>query len=368
MTSGAGPTSRDDLDVPSGNGVAEYALSRRRFLGALTAIAGASLLPGLSACGTDQPAPATASPMPVGPTPAPTATPITSNPAYAALRELQAVLRASPEHLRQRAEEIAATRDLDAIAEFVRTEIAVLPSAPGRDPLTDSPFGARGTLRAAAGTLRDRIEVAAWMLERAGIAATRAQMARPDQLDAATLYAAQNRRFEADVDRIASIAANAGFPIEVPATEVDPAPFTGEVDSLVDQLSGLVPADLRSAMGAALDLPASIPILQVDSAAGPAWVLAIGGEGVRRDPPPGLYLSLADPASPPVEVVVEAVMRPPRGQFADTGVVHELVRGTWTSGTSPADSSASASRRLAIRPVWCSCRQTPQRPGSRRSG
>lgn len=93
--------------------------------------------------------------------------------AYDAWREMLAVLRDSPDHSYARADRIAQTADPQAIFEYVRDEIAMLPPSPGSffDAENAVRWGARATLRGGAGTPRERAELLRALLMRASIEA-----------------------------------------------------------------------------------------------------------------------------------------------------------------------------------------------------
>jgi Transglutaminase-like superfamily len=168
-------------------------LSRRdllRMLGALgvTSIAGLSL----EACTKTSPEctkPNSSPPLP-----------ITSPPTLAQLRTL---IRSSPDHLQARAEEIVATRNPKCIAEFVRDHIAVLPGFQANDDgVFTSRWGIEGTVRAGAGTLRDRAELMMALLGAAGIPAKVRQIDTPSGLTAKELYRPLSHEFSVGEDSL----------------------------------------------------------------------------------------------------------------------------------------------------------------------
>lgn len=87
---------------------------------------------------------------------------------------LSARLQESPDHREARAAALIEAGNAEAIIDFVRDEIGVLPlneldSTTRQD--RHGWFGARGTLRGGVGTLRDQTELLAWMLTEAGFEA-----------------------------------------------------------------------------------------------------------------------------------------------------------------------------------------------------
>lgn len=89
-------------------------------------------------------------------------------------REVRDVARQSPGHLPARADDVVATHDPAAIHAFVRDEIATYP--PARDEtyglVSATRWGTRATLRAGAGTMREKAELLRELYERAGLTAT----------------------------------------------------------------------------------------------------------------------------------------------------------------------------------------------------
>jgi hypothetical protein len=148
-----------------------FTVTRRRFLaGASWSVAAI-----VAACGGPKPTPA---PSGGQATPAATggvvATPAPSSPppkgSRDAWEELRRAVRGSPDHLPAEAERLVAAGDPDAIIAFVRDAITTYPAAddgPG-DVIGRWRYGVRGTLRGGAGTPRDKAELLADLLTRAG--------------------------------------------------------------------------------------------------------------------------------------------------------------------------------------------------------
>ncbi|HEX7672374.1 MAG TPA: hypothetical protein VF395_22425, partial [Polyangiaceae bacterium] len=92
---------------------------------------------------------------------------------FARLRALRAALEKSPDHLRARADQAVATADPQKIFEFVRDAIAVVPPFDAIESIeTAIRFGVGNVLRSGVGTPRERAELLAALLGRAGLTAS----------------------------------------------------------------------------------------------------------------------------------------------------------------------------------------------------
>src|SRR5271167_4905985 len=81
------------------------------------------------------------------------------------LRSLRDLIRSSPDHLSARAAQVIAAKDFTGAVRFVRDQIAVLPPRVSTDDAVGGVrWGPDGTLRAGAGTQRERIELLNAML------------------------------------------------------------------------------------------------------------------------------------------------------------------------------------------------------------
>lgn len=93
---------------------------------------------------------------------------------YDAWREMQQVLRRSPDAVPARAEALVAAKDLNGLFVLVRDDVALLPTTPtGFDDAARAiRWGPEATLRGQAGTPRERAELLRLLAERAGFPAT----------------------------------------------------------------------------------------------------------------------------------------------------------------------------------------------------
>ncbi|MEO0325634.1 MAG: hypothetical protein AAF447_21945 [Myxococcota bacterium] len=85
--------------------------------------------------------------------------------------ELQERLRASPDHLPERAADVVASGDPEAIFTFVRDTIAVFPKSAGLD-FTGPGWGPRATLRSGVGTVHDKAALLVQLFQEAGFEAS----------------------------------------------------------------------------------------------------------------------------------------------------------------------------------------------------
>ncbi len=102
------------------------------------------------------------------PTPSPTPAPPTSY--FDALEELRDAVRGSPDHLVAEADRVVATADPAAITAFVRDRIATYPASFAATGSVEAGrrWGTRATLRGGAGTPREKADLLADLLARAG--------------------------------------------------------------------------------------------------------------------------------------------------------------------------------------------------------
>lgn len=116
----------------------------------------------------------------------------------------RAAVRASPDHLPARAERLVEAGDAPALHRLVREEIAVVPPAeagfPGDRAVTATRWGVRATLRGGAGTPREKAELLAELLRRAGHEAEMMRAVPEEEVDLRELVLRRpGRSFEPDV-------------------------------------------------------------------------------------------------------------------------------------------------------------------------
>lgn len=301
--------------------------TRRRFLRGSVAAAGAAVI--AAACGSD-PVPPTASPSPSpSPTPSPTPPPPTSY--FDALAELRDAVRGSPDHLVAEAERLVAAGDAVAITAFVRDRIATYPggaTATG-SPDRDRRWGTRATLRAGAGTPREKADLLAELLARTGVAAE--VVALPaDDVDAADVFvrAAVRPTFEPAIDdaRLDQLRPVLGLPATVAAVPpLDPG--GRDAAALADDLLSRFETPPEAGEPFEVQPVRAVPAVRFGEGSDARLAHPIGERGVTavgdgadlptRAPDPGELLQ--------VTVTVEAA----RSDRPDAPIV--LVEGRWSA-------------------------------------
>lgn len=243
-----------------------------------------------------------------------------------ALKLLRDAVRASPDHLSQRAADVIASRDATKIVEFVRDRIAVLPPlAEYDDPASARKWGSAATLRGGQGTLRDRAELLAEMLTQAGFKAQVQTADRPQAITLDALYAPRRVAFSPDQSRIdlaGRLLRQAGFP--PPAS---PHPFVPGPDPTAAILGALPPA-LQLARVRHDLLPQTVPVVVVDDGGKQRYALALEGVGIMDSAPSRLAPRDAD-ALRNITITVSALCNPPLGGTTPRGQMVDLVTATW---------------------------------------
>ncbi len=296
-------------------------MDRRRFLALAAAVVAAGCIPNA----TESPSPGTATSEP---TPSPTGPP---EGTYDALRRLQAIVRASPDHLATLATAAIATGDPAAVVTFVRDHIAVLPtSSAGADPTTDARWGVRGTLASGRGTLRERADLLVALLAKQGVTGVVMTMPRSA---AFSLGGSGPGAFAPDHDALSKLWDS--IDPSHPALSDTPDEAPSRADRATAQVLAALPAELRIARAMVPGLPERIPVVAYGDGAAARWATALGS-----DPPltqaPGNLLFASELVMPQVVVSVDVALNPPSGSTIDRAVLHEVLRGQW-----PADQLAA---------------------------
>ena len=295
-------------------------LNRRRFLALLGSAMAAGALAGCAAPGPTLGPPATLGPSGPTPTPGPSGT-------YDTLRRLQAIVRASPDHLEALAAAAVAAKDPAAIVRFVADHVAVLASTSSdADPVTDVRWGRRATLRAGAGTLRERADLILDLLRQAGMDGRIVSIARPSSgLPAAPAMPA----FAPDPAAVTALW-DAVSPGHVPVgTAADDA--GSRADAVTARLLAALPSELRTArLTSPQTIGSTIPAVELTHGGTTSWAIGLGGEPLLAKAPDGL-LGASDAVIPRVSVSVSVALNPPAGATVDRTVLHEVLRADWTA-------------------------------------
>ncbi|MFI5283568.1 MAG: hypothetical protein ACHQ0J_10650 [Candidatus Dormibacterales bacterium] len=252
-----------------------------------------------------------------------------SSPYEKALTLLRDAVRASPDHLALRAAELVAQRDATRIVNFVRDQISVAPPFSSRDDHTTARrWGSAATLRGGQGTLRERADILADMLTRAGFAAKVSSANRPSAATLDGLYQPRAAAFAPDqarIDLAKSLLRAAGA--SAPAS---PQPFDAGPDPTSAILAAL-PASLQTAKLRDDLLPPKVPVVEFDNHGKKQYAYALGGTDIADAAPSGLATLGGADSLPTVTVTVSALSnsaigsRTPRGRFID------LVSARWSA-------------------------------------
>jgi hypothetical protein len=305
-------------------------IDRRHFLALAGALAAAACAPGP----TESPRNGTTSPAPA-PTPSPSGPPADT---YDGMRRLQAIVRASPDHLATLAATAVASGDPEAVVTFVRDHIAVLAgSSAGADATTDARWGVRGTLASGRGTLRERADLLADLLGQQNVTASVMTMPRPATM---ALEAIPPVAFAPDRDALTTLwdAIDPSHPKLTDAPDDAPA----RADAAAAAVLAALPARLRTARAMAPGLPDRIPVVAYGEGSGARWATALGQDAPLARPPDGLVGASAV-VMPQVVISVDVALNPPAGSTVDRAVLHEVLRGAW-----PADQLAARQLTLAF--------------------
>ncbi|MGC4093765.1 MAG: hypothetical protein QM756_38860 [Polyangiaceae bacterium] len=242
------------------------------------------------------------------------------------LETLRRALAKSPDHLAARAAELVKAKDATGIVRFVRDSVAVLVPLVGDLPTDSLRFGARGALRAGAGSFRDRAELLVTLLTAAGFGAKVMQAALPG-LESATVYARRSTPFEPDLELLRGVAGALG--VALPAKFSDDLAAVSAVEAAVEAISAALPAERQVATGTPATLPSAFPIVEFQAGTGAkSWAVALAAIDVVSDAPSGL-VSASPPRVPTVKLAVSVGLRPPPQSLLDPAKLYEVIAGEW---------------------------------------
>lgn len=243
-----------------------YGLSRRDMVKAL------GLLLGSSAIGCSKGGSAGAD---AGPAPGADAG-MSSVEVWGAWESLRQGLRSSPDHLVAAAERAVATRDPQAILDFVTSQIADVLSF-DESPSDSLRWGARGALRGGAGTPRDKAELLAELYRRAGFTTrmfrgTVVEERFADRFQrpvARTFAPALTPEQLARINAVLGVPPGATGPTVVDADDVEAEALVQRLLAALDD-PGLEAAPVPGGAGSGPNLR-TLPIVEVTTASGRSW-------------------------------------------------------------------------------------------------
>jgi hypothetical protein len=252
-----------------------------------------------------------------------------TSPFDKALTLLRDAVRASPDHLGLRAPELVAQRDATKIVNFVRDRIAVAPPFSSSDDHTAARrWGPAAALRGGQGTLRERADILADMLTRAGFAAHVSAANRPSSLTLDDIYRPRAIDFAPDrarIDLAKSLLHQAGAPAPASPQPFDPGP--DPISAILGALPGsLQVAKLRSDL-----LPPKVPVVVFDDGGKKRYAHALGNMDIADSAPAGLAnLGDAEPL-PMVTITVSALSNSGIGSRTPRGRSIDLVSARWSA-------------------------------------
>lgn len=217
------------------------------------------------------------------------------------LTQLRDAVRKSPDHTRARADLAVASKDANVIFKFVRDEIALLvPHGVLDRGEVGQRWGVEGVLRGGSGTYRERAELLASLLGRAGITAKVGVAPLPKVIAPEILYRRPKRVFAPAVDaaQVAAIWKAIGKTPPAPKPAFDAA----GVDS--KQLAGALGAIVTDGKATvlALDAPGLVPMVTVTVGGMPKLAFPYGD--LELVDPGTTVVSDASPAQAPAAVHV----------------------------------------------------------------
>jgi len=243
-----------------------------------------------------------------------------------ALTTLRDALRASPDHLAHRAEAVVAGKDSAKIVAFVRDSLGVIPPWGSTDDTGAVRWGGAAALRGGQGTLRERADILADLLTRAGFKATVMAANRPSAVDLRTMYRQRALKFSPDagkLDATRTLLRQAGTPSPPPEQVFNPGPDP------VAAIEATLPAGLRRARTRSDLLPDVVPVVQFQEGGKNRYAFALGDLGISDSAPAGLRNAGDTGDAPVVSVTVSALAEPAVGSTTQGGHLIDLVSGSW---------------------------------------
>jgi len=291
-------------------------MTRREFLAAANA---AAFLLLVESCSLGSIGKSPASPSPAG---------AKGTPYQQALDLLRRAVRASGDHLAQRSNDLVAARDAAKIVDFVRRHVAVVPHPfVGDEPRTARWWGSRATLRGGQGTMRDRADLLADLLTRAGFQANVMSARRPSAVTLEALYAGGTTDFAPDRARIEEATAILGRQGIHPATAPSPPARVGDPSQAIFDA---LPTPAQKARTVRTDLlPDNVPVVAYQDAGQTRYAFALGEVGSVDAAPAGLQPAPGSDVTRFVKVAVAAVASPSRGSTTQAGHTIDLVSAQW---------------------------------------
>ncbi|NUS57092.1 MAG: hypothetical protein HOV66_19880, partial [Streptomycetaceae bacterium] len=234
-------------------------------------------------------------------------------------------VQASPDHLGKRSDDLVAAKQAAPIVAFVRDRVAVVPPlAAGAGAATARNWGSSATLRSGTGTLRDRAELLAELLNRAGFQTSVKTASLPSGIDTAALYRARGVVYQPDEALLAKFNQQMGgktytAPNQAPSLGQDPVaaldatiPWSGQKATLREDL-----------------LPQTVPLVVYTDAGKTYYAYALGDLQPATTAPSGLSDTPPPDETPKVSITVSGLANPAPGATTAKGKLINLVGATW---------------------------------------
>ncbi len=289
-------------------------LTRREFLAATNA---AAFLLLLESCSVG----------PIGRSAASPSIPAGASAFEQALLLMRDAVRASPDHLAERATDLVAGRDATKIVEFVRDRIAAIPPFFQFEEVRSARrWGTAATLRGGQGTLRERSDILADMLTRAGFKAQVMAADLPPAIGLAELYRARSSQFAPDkarLDAATRLIRGAGLTVGSQPPKFDPGPDP------VAAISSALPDSLQQAALRQDLLPPKVPVVEFDQGGQKRYAFALGDLGVAEAVPSGLATYGDGDPMRMMSFTVSAMSNSAPGSSTVRGRMVDLVSARW---------------------------------------
>ncbi|PPK68567.1 hypothetical protein V5P93_004325 [Actinokineospora auranticolor] len=243
-----------------------------------------------------------------------------------ALRSLRDAVRRSPDHLAARAAAVVAAKDADAITRFVRDNVTVRPHRPNRAAETDRRWGPAATLRAGAGTARDRVELLAALLTAAGVPVAVMDADRPAAVTVADLYRLRLPEFAPDKDLLDQVAKAAKVTVPAPTGPSAAA----EIEKLAGAIVAALPADAAAAVTVRTDLlPDRLPLVRYEVGGQTRYAFAVGALDPTTQPSARVRALDPRPTTDTITVALRGLCQPAAGSRTPRGEVVTFASATW---------------------------------------
>jgi hypothetical protein len=216
-------------------------------------------------------------------------------------------------------------KNFTAAVRFIRDKIGVLPPSHSYDTAQEMVrWGPDATLRAGAGTQRERAELLKAMLTSMGASAKVVAAARPASLDAAAIYRTRPPQPSIDPAKLQALSPE----LRGQLAHVNDAASEPDADGVLSSLLALLPAGKAVAADPFDGMSPQVPVVEYTVDGATKWAFALGAIDETASAPAGLA-PLSPPFYPVVSVRLMAAVADLPGVPTVPGLV-ELAAGRWT--------------------------------------